>query len=262
MIKYLVHDIETIPETELMDKWAEEKAKLIAKGQADPFPPICYHKVITIGMLALDDQFRPVKGGCAAGGLTGGKPEKEMIQRWSDAASGEMFKQPEALRLIDWHGRGFDAPVLQTRAFRYGIQLPWYFGLLPDNKGGRSQWSKEYRDRYGGHHDDLVELWTNKGAFPRPHMADLAMLMGLPGKVGIDGSKVYEAYKAKEHKQIDTYCMQDVYQTAFILQRFAYLTGNIDLGQYQLAAAALLGFVKSADQELYGKIDQGAVLLK
>jgi len=262
VIKYLVQDIETIPETELAAEWLKEKAAKEAKGEKDPFPPLWAHKVITIGMLALDENFLPVKGGCAAGGLAGGRSEKEMIERWSAAASGALFEQREALHMVDWHGRGFDVPVLQTRAFRYGIPLPWYFGLLPDNKGGKSQWSKEYRDRYGGAHMDLAELWTNKGSFPRPHMANLAQLMGLPGKVGIDGSKVYEAYKAEEYKSIDTYCMQDVFQTAFLLQRFEYMAGRLTLDGYRVAVGALIAFVAGADQELYKKIDYDAVLLR
>jgi len=263
MVKYLVQDIETIPETELQSTWAEECRISAEKGKPVPdFPPISMHRVVTIGMLALDERFRPVKGGCAAGGLAGGKSEKEMIERWSAAASGSLFEQREPLRLVDWHGRGFDVPVLQTRAFRYGIPMPWYFGLLDDNKGGKSQWSKEYRDRYAGHHMDLAELWTNKGSFQRPHMANLAMLMGLPGKVGIDGSKVYDAFKEGKFLEIDTYCMQDVFQTAFILQRIQHLSGAMTPTEYRESAGALLSFVASADPAFHEKIDRAAVLVE
>lgn len=284
MTKYLVHDIETIPETELKAEWEVDAEKQRAKGVADPFPGIAYHKVICIGMLTLDRDLKPVKSGCAEGGVAGGKSEKEMIEKWNKVAWGGGGTGTQ-LHLVDWHGRGFDVPVLQTRAFRYGIPLPWYFGLLPDNRGTISSFSKEYRDRYGGRHEDLAEYWTNRGAFPRPHMASLAKLMGLPGKTGVDGSKVYDLWKEHQHakmvgegrapqsepgtpeqyaawmeksveiaKSIDTYCMQDVFQTAFILQRARLLAGDIEIEAYREAARALYDHIAAIpDQETFAK---------
>jgi predicted PolB exonuclease-like 3'-5' exonuclease len=154
--------------------------------------------------------------------------------------------------------------VLQTRAFKHGIVLDWYFGPLRDSKGLYSNWSKEYRDRYGGDHMDMAELWTNKGAFQRPHMANLASLMGLPGKVGIDGSKVHQAYKDGEFKEIDVYCMQDVFQTAFIFQRFQYMRGKISLDTYLEAATSLLDHIGQQDDhtDFLAMIDKASVLLE
>ena len=260
---YLVQDIETIPETEIQGMWEEENALLKEKGKERDFPPIWAHKVICIGMLAFDEKLMPLKGGCAAGGTQGGKSEKEMIEKWSAAASGKIFESKDALRMVDWYGRGFDLPVLQTRAFRHGVQLPWYFGLLQDNNGKKSSWSKKYSDRYNGHHYDLADAWTNRGAFPRPHMANLARLIGLPGKVGIDGGDVHAAHKAGELAEIDIYCMQDVFQTAWIFQRYSYMSGKIDLENYQTVVAALYDYVKSSpgQKEFAEKIDMDALRL-
>lgn len=264
MIKYLVQDIETIPESEIVDMWTPSEADKERYPDKDPFPPLWCHKVICIGMLALDQKFHPIKGGCAAGGLSKGQGEKKMIERWSHAVSGKLFEEPRALKMVDYNGRGFDVPVLQTRSFRYGIQLPWYFGLLPDNKGGISSYSKPYRDRYGGHHLDVQDLWTGRGAFRYPHLANLARLMGLPGKVGIDGSKVHQAYKDEQFQEIDTYCMQDVFQTAFIFQRYQHLAGNIDLEKYREAATKLLDFIGELPEhkEFLAAVDRAAVLLE
>ncbi len=287
MSSYLVHDIETIPETELRNEWEADKAKQQAKGVADPFPGIPYHRVICIGMLTLDANLHPVRSGCAEGGVRGGKSEQEMIEKWAQVAAGGAT---DPLRLVDWHGRGFDVPVMQTRAFRYGIQLPWYFGKLPDNRGQISSFSKDYRDRYGGWHEDLAEFWTNRGAFPRPHLASLAKLMGLPGKLDVDGSNVYDLWKEYAHakdtartadgtleqheawiasaaamgQKIDTYCMQDVFQTGFILQRCRYMVGELSLEAYRAAAMALLEHVKrQPEQEDFVKgVDLPRLLLE
>lgn len=296
MAKYLVHDIETIPETEIQHMWVAEKKKLEEAGNTrdTKFEPVWAHKVICIGMLVLDAELKPVQGGLAAGGLAAGKGEKEMIERWSEIASGKRHNLPEPMRLVDWHGARFDVPVIQTRAFRHGIQLPWLYGLQPDNRGGFSQWSKDYRDRYAGKHDDLSELWTNRGQFPKPHLANLSELMGLPGKFGLDGSKVYETWKEFAHCQhvadgkqpgppgtpeqidawrkkgleiaatIDRYCMQDVIQTAFVMQRFWYMQAKLTLDQYRAAAVALMDWTgKQPEQlEFLAAVDRAAVLME
>lgn len=294
MTTYLVHDIETIPETELMAEWAVDKAKQEAKGVKDPFPGIPYHKVLCIGMLMLDEDLHPIKSGCAEGGVAGGKSEKAMIAKWSKLVAGDGGPGTQ-LHLVDWHGRGFDVPVLQTRAFRYGIPMPWYFDKLPDNRGGISSFSKEYRDRYGGWHEDLADDWTNHGAFPRPHMASLAQLMGLPGKLGMDGGDVYAQWKEYAHakkvsegrapettpgtpeqyaawakkadelaRRIDIYCMQDVFQTAFILQRYRFLAGDIDLDRYQEAAQALFDHIAALPEhaDFAGRVDLPSLRLE
>ena len=268
-MKYLVQDIETIPETELASEWTPTEEE-IKKGKGDPFPPLWVHKVLNIGMLVLDQDMMVVKDGCAAGGLMKGSSEKQMIEKWDYVASGEMHRKEVQMKaaiplyLVDFNGRGFDVPVLQYRAFRYGIPLSWYFGKVPDNRGEISNFSKSYRDRYGGRHLDLCELWTNTGAIPRPHLKTLAMLMGLPGKFGFDGSKVYQAWKDKKFEEIDRYCMTDVYQTAFIFMRWRYLGGEVSLEEYEDAAKKLYGWIakKPEHKEFLDKIDLPRVLMQ
>lgn len=265
---YLVQDIEAVPENEILDMWLEEEKKREAEGKSTKMPDLWAFKIICIGMLVLDRDLKPVQGGCARGGVRGGQSERDMIQRWSDVASGKHTHHPEPLRMVDWNGRAFDVPCLQTRAFRYGIQLDWLFGLQPDNRGQLSTWSKEYRDRYQGKHDDVAELWTCRGAFRQPHLANLARLMGLPGKVGIDGSKIHDVWKsipvnADAAAEIDIYCMQDVIQTAFVFQRFRYMSGKMTIDQYRAAAAALVLWTEKQEEHrgFVERIDRDALLL-
>jgi len=261
-MKYLVQDIETIPESEIASQWTPSQAEIERAKPRAPFPPIGVHKVICIGMLALDEALVPRKSGCAAGGAAGGKTEREMIERWSIAASGKMFNG-HPMKLVDWNGRGFDMPVLKTRAFRLGVQIPWYFSKLPDNRGEYSSYSRDYSDRYKGWHIDVADAWTGHGAFGRPHMADLAQLMGLPGKTELDGSQVYDAFKAGKLAEIDVYCMQDVFQTAFVFQRIGYLEGRLDLEAYRVAAEALYHWIENHPEQaaFLAQIDRHALLL-
>lgn len=267
---YLIQDIETIPESELAGSW-EPTAEEIKKANGDPFPPIWAHKVINIGMLVLDENLLPVNCGCAAQGLVGGKGERAMVERWSNIGRGEYQHYTDVepktggpLTLVDYNGRGFDMPVLQYRAFRYGITLDWYMGRIPDNRGMMSSFSKTYRDRYSGKHLDMAELWTNHGAFTRPPLKHLAKLIGLPGKTGIDGSQTYQAWKDKRFKELDQYVMEDVYQTAFIFFRYKMMSGEIDLSKYQSACEALLSMIETRhddDGSFVAKIDRKQLLL-
>jgi predicted PolB exonuclease-like 3'-5' exonuclease len=215
-------------------------------------------------MLTLDEDYMPRKGGCAAGGLAGGKSEREMIARWSEIASGKLWAQNDPLRLVDYNGSGFDVPVLQTRAFRYGIPLPWYFGKLRDKYGEFSEWSKDYRDKLYGWHLDLQRQWTNSRAFWAPQLEHLARLMGLPGKNGFDGAKVHAAYQEGRFVEIDNYCMQDVLQTTFIFVRYQHLAGKLSLDRYREVCGALLEFSTTlpATEAFLAGIDRAALLLE
>lgn len=261
---YLVQDIETIP-TALPELYEDYKFKALKKDpkNTDPFPPIWAHRVISIGMLQLDRNFHPTTGGLAAGGLSHKfhpPTEEQMVLAWADTC--ENLKDPNRpLQMVDWNGKAFDVPVLQTRAMHHGIPLPWYF-QSSDVKPNK--WSKAYRDRYGGKHIDLADDWTNHRAFAKPSLLHLSSLLGLPGKVGIDGSKVFEAYQQGRLEEIDIYCMQDVIQTAFIFQRFAYLKGRLTLTKYRSAAQSLLDFTTliPEQQEFISTIDTRSLLLQ
>jgi hypothetical protein len=268
--QYLVQDIETIPESDIADEWKPTPEE-VARGNGDPFPPTWAHRVITIGALVLDEQLMVRMSGCCAGGATAQVSEEDMVRRWSDVASGDYFNKGKdlslgrqgRLKLVDFNGREFDVPVLQFRAFRYGIDMSWYFGRVPDQKGGISGFSKRFRDKYAEYHLDVAELFTNHRSFPRPRLKHLAKLMGLPGKMDMDGRGTYQAWKEKRFEEIDRYCMEDVFQTAWIFMRLQLLAGDIGLDGYREAAQALYDWVKAKEGHatFIDRIDLARVLL-
>lgn len=263
--KYLVYDIETIPETETAKAWrdspeyeADRRRQKCAEGEK-PFPPHSCHKVISIGAMVLDEKLHVLKSGVLAGGAVEGD-ERAQVQRWNDTVT----TKGKPLTLVDWNGKKFDAPVLQYRAFRYGIPMRWYFSKLPDKKGTISQWSKTYRDRFGGQHMDLVETWTNSGAFQKCHLKELAILMGLPGKTGIDGSQVHQAWKDDRKKEIDDYCLEDVWHTGFVFMRMRYLFGGLSKEGYLSAAEGLYNHAAETEghESFIEKIDRKLLMLE
>jgi 3'-5' exonuclease len=67
----------------------------------------------------------------------------------------------------------------------------------------------------------------------RAGLADVASLLGLPGKLGFDGSQVFDAWKAGNLKGIRRYCETDVLNTYLIFLAFERMRGHLDPAEWQ-----------------------------
>ncbi len=136
--------------------------------------------------------------------------------------------------LVSFNGRGYDLPVLELAAFRYGYSVPAWF-----NVDARAY--EQARNRYNGDaHLDLYDLLSNFGAGRMVGGLNLlANLIGKPGKTGIDGSKVQDMYYAGEVGPINDYCRCDVLDTYFVFLRSRVLLGKLTLdAEHKLVLAA------------------------
>jgi hypothetical protein len=61
----------------------------------------------------------------------------------------------------------------------------------------------------------------------------MAQLLGLPGKIGLDGSKVWDTFRQGNLTAIRNYCETDVANTYLLYQRFQLLRGLIDYAEYR-----------------------------
>jgi predicted PolB exonuclease-like 3'-5' exonuclease len=145
--------------------------------------------------------------------------EKDIISRFF---AGIDKHQPT---LVSWNGAGFDLPVLHYRALLYGIVAPTYW-----EAGEQLQpfkWNN-YLNRFHYRHLDLMDVlagYQNKAFAP---LDEIASMLGLPGKMGMDGSKVWAAYQAGELKQIRDYCETDVLNTYGVYLRFERMRGHLN----------------------------------
>jgi hypothetical protein len=131
-------------------------------------------------------------------------------------------------RLVTFNGRGYDIPVLELAAYRYGISVPAWFNL-----DARSY--EQARNRYNSEsHLDLMDLFSNFGAARMTGGLNLlANVVGKPGKTGIDGSKIQDMYDAGEAEAINDYCRCDVLDTYFVFLRSRVLVGKLTLEEEQ-----------------------------
>jgi 3'-5' exonuclease len=141
----------------------------------------------------------------------------------------EKYRRPT---LVSFNGRGFDVPLLELAAFRYGISVSgWFQG------GGKS--FDQPRNRFNSTaHLDLCELLTNFGASRFTGGLNLAAnILGKPGKMDIQGDMVQDMYDAGRLAEINDYCRCDVLDTYFVFLRTRVLSGQLTLeAEQQLIA--------------------------
>jgi len=129
---------------------------------------------------------------------------------------------------VTFNGRGYDIPLMELSAYRYGLSLPDWF-----NVDARTY--EQSRNRYNTQrHLDLMDLISNFGATRvQGGLNVLANIIGKPGKTGIDGSQVQDVYDAGGVQKINDYCICDVLDTYFVFLRTRVLIGKLSLEQEQ-----------------------------
>jgi predicted PolB exonuclease-like 3'-5' exonuclease len=224
--EYLVVDIETIPDG---SRWARPE---LPHSVEPPFPPIWAHRVVVIGCLWLDSDYRLRRLGVVGEGLEDDASPDEGEARLLDAFS--RFVGRQRTTLLTYNGRSFDLPVIALRSLCHGVPLPWYY----QERGVRYRYSEEG-------HIDLCDWLADHGATRSGSLDAIARLCGLPGKVGVDGSQVEGLHRTGQLAAIQSYCLADVTQTAFVFLRFRLLQGQIGPEAYREAASALLAALES-----------------
>lgn len=136
--------------------------------------------------------------------------------------------------LISWNGSGFDLPVLHYRALLYGISSPSYWNVGNDDNSFR--WNN-YLSRYHYRHTDLMDVLAAYQGRANAPLTEIAVMLGLPGKLGMDGSQVWDYFLEGKLEAIRNYCETDVLNTYLIYLRFELIRGNFSFENYQKECA-------------------------
>lgn len=163
-------------------------------------------------------------------------PEAELIQRFYDGID---KYTPD---LVSWNGGGFDLPVLHYRALRHGIQAPRYWESGEEDQAFRYN---NYLNRYHSRHLDLMDVLSSFQARARISLQSAAMLLGLPGKLGMSGDKVWDAYLHGQLEHIRNYCETDVLNTFLVYLRFQLMRGHLSREEFALEQAAVRDYLRS-----------------
>lgn len=145
-------------------------------------------------------------------------PEAELVQRFFDGV--DKFTPT----LVSWNGGGFDLPVLHYRALLHGIQAPRYWDTGGDDRDFK--WNN-YLSRYHERHTDLMDVLAGYQLRANAKLDEIASMLGFPGKMGMSGAKVWDAYQAGEIEAIRNYCETDVLNTYLVYLRFELIRGHL-----------------------------------
>jgi hypothetical protein len=224
----LIFDCESVPDGQLLarTKYSDEpltpeaaidRAQQEARAQSpsgSDFLPVTYHIPVAICVARVDATYRLEALRCLDA------PHFRTAEMVRDFWKGVNHYKA---RLVTFNGRGFDLPLLELAAFRYGVNCSWYF---TEYKGPRN--------RYGDLHLDLHDFLTNFGAIRLAGGLNLlSKLLGKPGKVDTWGHHVYDLWKQGRVAAINEYCSFDVLDTYFVFLRTRVMVGDITLEQEQ-----------------------------
>jgi len=244
-----VFDIETVPDTDAVpnltgfdDPDAAARREELDRYHLDitdgrnSFPRQPFHKVVAISFLEAQIErdgstesyyLKELRSGGEAG-----FNEKQLLVGF--------FQYFERLRprLVSFNGRGFDLPVLKYRAMVHGISSSWL------HQSG-DKWNS-YSSRYSSDwHCDLMDQLSDYGASARVKLNEVCSVLGLPGKFGVDGSKVAEMIDAGEVEAVRDYCETDVLNTYLVYLRTMLHRGSMTTEAHNRAVAEVISMIEA-----------------
>jgi predicted PolB exonuclease-like 3'-5' exonuclease len=218
---FLIVDTESVPDGDLLARvkypgenltpeQAIDRAQAEARGLSQTgsdFLPVTFQIPVAISVVRVAADFSLQAIACLD---TPDFRPREMVRKfWMGVAR---YKA----RLVTFNGRGFDLPLLELAAFRWGYSVRDHF--------------YNSRNRFNGNHIDLFDWLSNYGACRISGGLNLlAKLLGKPGKMGVDGAQVYAFYQEKRLQEINDYCLCDTLDTYFVFLRTRVLLGDLTL---------------------------------
>jgi len=131
--------------------------------------------------------------------------------------------------------------VLHYRALRHRVAAPRYWEVGDEDTAFRYN---NYLGRFHWRHVDVMDVLSAYQNRARAGLSDIAVLLGYPGKLGFDGSQVWDAYLGGELTRIRRYCETDVVNTWLVFLRFQHMRGRLtdaDLSEELSRTRAWLG---------------------
>lgn len=223
----LVFDIETVPDQELLFSESQTSIQVPdARAPVEALPKIPFNRVVLIGAARLSVE-------TSWGGEEYRLEDLTSLSGAEPSVLRRFWKLAEGMRLVTFNGRHFDLPVLESRSLRHGLALPWYFA----DGSVRSD---------AALHLDLLQFLSNGEPKNRAKLHDYCKLVGLPGKMGMDGSRVAELVREDRLAELSAYCATDVLQTLGLFLRVQRLRGACQPTAYP----AMLREVREAIQRI------------
>ena len=248
----LIFDIETVPDADaseflLNEKFDSYESKVTAMknyhlditGGKNDFLRQPFHKVVAISAVVAkfseENYYHKNYSFIKVGSFgTSESSEEDLIREFF------AYVENKTPRLVSFNGRTFDLPVLRYRAMKYQIPCPNFYNMT--QRGG-------YTDRYNNLlHLDLLDMLSDFGSSARIKLNEACSILNIPGKLGMDGSKVEECFLNGGVEDIRNYCESDVLNTWYLYLKTTLHRGNISLENYNEMVVDTLRYLKDQNK--------------
>ena len=227
-----IHELEGLSDRDVADAMYQIRRQ--ETGGSD-FLKLHLHRVVAISIVFRSRDFVKV---WSLGDETA--EEKEILQRFYDGID------KYTPTLVSWNGGGFDLPVLHYRSLLHGVAAPRYWENGATDNSFR--WNN-YLSRYHERHTDLMDVIAGFQPRASAPLDEVASMLGFPGKMGMHGSKVWQAYQNGDLKGIRNYCETDVLNTYLVYLRFELIRGNLTLAEFDAECDLLYQHLLDSDAE-------------
>jgi 3'-5' exonuclease len=239
---FLILDTESVPDGQLIGrvKYPGEELspeEAIARAQAEAraasrdgsdFLPVTFQYPIAVCVLRVAADFTLQALACLD--APDFRPREIVRKFWLGVA----HYRP---KLVTFNGRGFDLPLLELAAFRWGFSVRDHF--------------YNSRNRYNGNHVDLLDWLSNYGACRLAGGLNLlAKLLGKPGKTEVSGDKVYGLCRDGRLQEVNDYCLCDTLDTYFVFLRTRVLLGEVSADEERALARRARVWLGAKAEEL------------
>jgi 3'-5' exonuclease len=240
----LAFDIETVPDTEFgrrahgLDGLSDKQIGYVMQTRqreltGSEFLSLEQQRVVAISVgMRTRDGFRS---------WSLGEPESDepdLVRRFFDGLD------RYSPTIVSWNGTGFDLPVLTYRALRHHVQAARFWENGDSDPSFR--WNN-YFGRYHWRHVDLMDVLSGFQGRGRVGLNNMAMLLGLPGKLGMTGAAVADAFLEGRIVEIRNYCETDVINTYLIYLRFELLRGRLNAEEHARECGLVRSWLASAE---------------
>lgn len=227
---FLIFDTESIPDGKLISqvKYPGEEiapADAVNRAQAEAretsfngsdFLPVTFQIPVAVCVLRVGGDFRLQN--ISTLDAPAFRPQKITEEFWNGVSTYRK-KYRERIKLVTFNGRGFDLPLMELAAFRYGCSVG-------------SGYMQSIRYRFGAAHIDVMELLSNYNACRIVGGLDLlSKILGKPGKMSVAGDRVWQMHQQGKLQEINDYCMFDTLDTYFVFLRTRVMLGEFDLAE-------------------------------
>jgi predicted PolB exonuclease-like 3'-5' exonuclease len=190
----------------------------------DKVPAAPHLRIVAATGIALRPMREPVRWYSAEqavvfGGV--GASEREIVTHFVTA----MARKP---KLVSYNGGPFDLRVIVAGMMEHGIQCPYLF-------------SRDVTYRYSTDgHEDIQDSLSNFGRGRFGGQDAWVRRIGLPGKMGVDGSQAAALHGEGRIQDLTDYCMCDSGQLAGLFLRKELVAGGLCLDGYRRSVGSLV----------------------